>query len=48
MSTLSDQLIASVMQAYVDAMSSDDVEKVLVLFSDDAVVEDPVGRRPSR
>ena len=24
-------------------MSSDDVEKVLVLFSDDAVVEDPVG-----
>ena len=31
------------MQAYVDAMSSDDVENVLVLFSDDAVVEDPVG-----
>jgi steroid delta-isomerase len=43
MSTLNDQLIAGVMQAYVDAMSSDDVEKVLVLFADDAVVEDPVG-----
>ena len=43
MTALNDQRIASVMQAYVDAMSSDDVEKVLVLFSDDAVVEDPVG-----
>jgi steroid delta-isomerase len=43
MNKLNDQLIASVMQAYVDAMSGDDVEEVLVLFSDDAVVEDPVG-----
>ena len=31
------------MQAYVDAMSGDDVEKVLELYSEDAVVEDPVG-----
>ena len=43
MTTLTDQHIASVMQAYVDAMSGDDVEKILELYSEDAVVEDPVG-----
>lgn len=43
MPPLSDQHIATVMQAYVDAMSGDDVEKVLVLYADNAVVEDPVG-----
>ena len=35
--------IADIMQAYVDAVSGDDVEKIITLFSEDAVVEDPVG-----
>ena len=43
MPQLTDQHIANVMQAYVDAMSGDDVEKVLELYADNAVVEDPVG-----
>jgi steroid delta-isomerase len=43
MSTLNDQHIADTLQAYVDAVSGDDVEKVLELFADDAVVEDPIG-----
>lgn len=43
MSQLNDQHIADALKAYVDAVSGDDVEKILVLFSDDAVVEDPVG-----
>ena len=43
MPPLTDQHIANVMQAYVDAMSGDDVEQVLVLYADNAVVEDPVG-----
>jgi steroid delta-isomerase len=43
MTTLTDQHIANAMQAYVDAMSGDDVEKILELYSEDAIVEDPVG-----
>jgi len=43
MSKLNDQHIAAALQAYVDAVSGDDVEKILELFADDAVVEDPVG-----
>lgn len=46
MSQLNDQHIAQVMQDYVDAMSGDDVEKVVALYADDAVVEDPVGSDP--
>ncbi len=38
-----DKKIAEVMQAYVDAVSGDDVEAVLALFTQDAVVEDPIG-----
>ncbi len=38
--------IAEVMQAYVDAVSGDDVEKILELFAGDGVVEDPVGSEP--
>jgi steroid delta-isomerase len=34
---------AQVMQAYVDAVSGDDVETVVALFTEDAVVEDPIG-----
>jgi len=43
MSKLNDQHIAAAFQAYVDAVSGDDVERILELFADDAVVEDPVG-----
>ncbi|MGI9275970.1 MAG: nuclear transport factor 2 family protein [Endozoicomonas sp.] len=46
MSKLNDQHIAAAMQAYVDAVSGDDVEKILELYSDDAIVEDPVGSEP--
>ena len=46
MSKLNDQHIAATLQAYVDGVSGDDVEKILALFSDDAVVEDPVGTAP--
>ena len=43
MSKLNDQHIIATLQAYVDAVSGDDVEKILALYTDDAVVEDPVG-----
>ena len=38
-----DRRIAEIMQAYVDAVSGDDVEAVVALFTEDAVVEDPIG-----
>ncbi|CAH0991186.1 Steroid Delta-isomerase [Sinobacterium norvegicum] len=43
MSKLNDQHIADTLQAYVEAVSGDDVEKILELFTADAVVEDPIG-----
>lgn len=43
MKTLNDAHIAATLQAYVDAVSGDDVEQVVQLFAVDAVVEDPVG-----
>lgn len=43
MSVLNDQHIAQVMQQYVDAMCGDDVEQVMALYADDAIVEDPIG-----
>jgi len=43
MSKLNDQHIAATLQAYVDAVSGGDVEKILELYADNAVVEDPVG-----
>ncbi len=46
MSTLNDQHIKDALQAYVDAISGDDVEAVVALFSEDAVVEDPIGTEP--
>lgn len=46
MTELTDQHIADVMQAYVTAMSGDDVGQVLALYDQDAVVEDPVGSEP--
>jgi steroid delta-isomerase len=39
----SEKKITETMQAYVDAVSGDDVEAVVALFSEDAVVEDPIG-----
>jgi steroid delta-isomerase len=38
-----DRKIAEIMRAYVDAVSGDDVEAVVALFTEDAVVEDPIG-----
>lgn len=40
--------IGSVMQQYVDSITEGDLEAILDLFSDDAVVEDPVGSEPKR
>ncbi len=40
---LTDEHIANVLQAYVDAVSGDDVEKIIELYAEDAIVEDPVG-----
>lgn len=48
MSELNDQHIKGALQAYVDAISGDDVEAVVALFAEDAVVEDPVGSEPQR
>jgi steroid delta-isomerase len=47
MSKLNDQHIADTLQAYVDAVGGDDVDTVLALFTEDAVVEDPVGTTPN-
>ena len=35
--------IAKVLQDYVDAVAGEDVEKIIDLYAEDAVVEDPVG-----
>lgn len=43
---LDENYIAGVMQAYVDAVSGDDVEAVIALYAEDGVVEDPVGSEP--
>lgn len=40
--------IKNVMQAYAEAVSGDDVEAILALFTEDAVVEDPVDSEPHR
>jgi len=41
--TVSAEHIAKVLQDYVDAVAGDDVEKVIKLYAEDAIVEDPVG-----
>jgi len=43
MGKLNDQHIVATLQAYVDAVTGDNVERILELYTDDAVVEDPVG-----
>ncbi|MEH6550345.1 MAG: nuclear transport factor 2 family protein [Pseudomonadales bacterium] len=43
MSILNDQHIASVMQQYVDNITAGDLEAIIALFAEDAVVEDPIG-----
>jgi steroid delta-isomerase len=45
---INDEQIANILQAYVDAVAGDDVEKVIELYAEDAVVEDPVGSDPHR
>lgn len=40
---LTEQHIADVMQAYVDGMTGDNVDAILALYAEDAVVEDPIG-----
>lgn len=46
--SLTDEHLRSTLQAYVDAMTGDDVEKIVELYSEDAIVEDPVGSDPHR
>jgi len=46
MSQLSEEHIRNVMQQYVDAITEGDVEGILNLFAEDAVVEDPIGSPP--
>lgn len=46
MSKLSDQHIADTLQAYVDNITAGDLDAVVNLFAEDAVVEDPVGSEP--
>lgn len=41
--SVNDEMIAKVLQAYVDAVGGDDVEKIIELYAEDAEVEDPVG-----
>lgn len=48
MSKLNDALIARVMQAYVDNISDSNLEGIIALFAENAVVEDPVGSEPVR
>lgn len=36
----------SVLQSYVDGINAGDVDAVLALFADDAVIEDPFGSEP--
>ena len=45
---LSDEHITNTLQAYVDAVSGDDVEKIIELYAEDGVVEDPIGTVPHR
>jgi steroid delta-isomerase len=48
MTKLSEEHIAAVMQQYVDAISAGDLDAIVALYSEDAVVEDPVGSDPHR
>ena len=43
-----EEQIAAAMQQYVDSITEGDLESILDIFSDDAVVEDPVGSEPKR
>lgn len=48
MSQLNDQLIKDALQAYVDNITEGNLEGIIDLFAEDAVVEDPVGTEPKR
>jgi steroid delta-isomerase len=45
---LTDEHIANVMQAYVDAVGGDNVETIIELYAEDAEVIDPIGTDPQR
>lgn len=46
MNTLNDQHMTAALQTYVDSISNSDLEAIINLFAEDAVVEDPVGTDP--
>ncbi|MGI9284455.1 MAG: nuclear transport factor 2 family protein [Pseudomonadales bacterium] len=48
MTGLTDQHIADVMQQYVNAMSAGDIDAIINIYAENAVVEDPVGSDPLR
>jgi steroid delta-isomerase len=48
MKTLTDQHIAETLQAYADNITAGNLSALVALFSEDAVVEDPVGSEPAR
>ena len=48
MSNLTDQHIADALQAYVDNITAGDLDGVINLFAEDAIVEDPVGSDPHK
>jgi steroid delta-isomerase len=46
MSLLNDQHMAAALQSYVDNISDSNLDAVINLFAEDAIVEDPVGTDP--
>lgn len=48
MTPVTEQHIAQTMQAYVDNITAGDLEAVVALFAENAVVEDPVGSEPAK
>ncbi|WP_339321011.1 nuclear transport factor 2 family protein [Paenibacillus sp. FSL W8-0194] len=45
---LTEQHIKTAMQNYIDCFNRDDLEGILSLYAEDAVVEDPAGSEPVR
>ncbi|MDR9855133.1 nuclear transport factor 2 family protein [Paenibacillus sp. VCA1] len=43
-----EQHIKTAMQSYIDCFNRDDLEGILSLYAEDAVVEDPAGSEPVR
>ncbi|NJO34653.1 MAG: SnoaL-like domain-containing protein [Rhodospirillales bacterium] len=45
---LSDERVKLLLQRYVDHINAGDLDKLVALFAEDAVVEDPIGAEPKR